>query len=276
MIKFLGSSSYVGASKVSTVTDGMLAYTHIAQLNTTPYQPSFTQCYVKIYQENDSSGREDKSILNEIVGYIIGKSLGLPVPSEAGIIMIKGSQLSSPPDWISEDKEIMAWWVKDMFFPSLKQYYDFSKLGDHDILLNKLVKELLANDSTSQIIAFDDLIANIDRNIGNILKTKNGKFILIDHGLCLTRSDWIASDLKPELPYPNKILELISANLNLQKKHNIIESKRLLFKQIETAISNLRELLQCFIEENDIYAIENFIRNRYASDRFERKVGILV
>lgn len=51
---------------------------------------------------------------------------------------------------------------------------------------------MLDSGQSPSIIALDDLIANTDRNLGNLLRTRKGQYILIDHGRVLDGVNWIA------------------------------------------------------------------------------------
>ncbi|MFX8778142.1 hypothetical protein ABTM50_19825, partial [Acinetobacter baumannii] len=71
-----------------------------------------------------------------------------------------------------------------------------------------------------QIIAFDDFIANDDRNIGNLVITGNGNMGVIDHGEILGRIDWIKNltQLDKSQFFFNKLLYILD-------QHNAIKQQ---------------------------------------------------
>ena len=83
---------------------------------------------------------------------------------------------------LGRDLAAVTWWVDDVLMDEGAQF----KKG--------LPKELNASRTASQILimrVFDELIANRDRNAGNLLWTTNGKMWMIDH----TRAFRLSSEL---------------------------------------------------------------------------------
>jgi hypothetical protein len=96
---------------------------------------------------------------------------------------------------VGRDLAAVTWWVDDVLMDEGTRF----KKG--------LPKELNASRTASQILimrVFDELIANQDRNAGNLLWTTNGKMWMIDH----TRAFRLASQLKNP-----KLLERCEAGL---------------------------------------------------------------
>ena len=56
--------------------------------------------------------------------------------------------------------------------------------------------------------AFDTWIANVDRNIGNVLWGAKDKIWFIDHGRCLTGPDWAIDDLIADGSFANKLAQI--------------------------------------------------------------------
>lgn len=264
-LKLLTEDHYRGSRKGSVVSDGVSAHTHIALLDIND-SGAPERCYVKLYPDS-VSGVEHRGIVNEIVGHVLAAAMGAPVPKNAGLIALNSSQLSNLPSWISQDSACAGWWVQDVASPSLRAYYRLSDLNQAaDVIQRKLSsarRELLATDQIHLVIALDDLIANIDRNIGNLLRIKKGTYVLIDHGLCLTSDFWVSTDLDADLEYDNCLADLLDPDSSfLPFKHKTVMAHENLVKNIEPAIQSLLKWLPYAVDMAESSAIETFIRGR--------------
>ena len=266
-LKLLTEDDYRGASKGAVVTDGQMAHTHIALLDIDGHSRP-QRCYVKLYPDLVGD-REHRGIANEIAGYVIAKAMGAPVPSDAGLIAFHGSQLANLPGWASESSYLCGWWVRDMVSPSLKAFYSLEDLQRVPALLQQKIaalrNELLASPQINLVLAFDDLIANIDRNIGNLLRAKGGDYVLIDHGLCLTSDDWVAGDLEPSKSYHNKLHAMLRPEAErLPFRHATVRAHENLVANLESAMAALLKWLPYAVEAAELAAVERFIRHRAA------------
>jgi hypothetical protein len=263
-LKILNEDDYRGSAPGAVITDGALAHTHVALLDIEPGKKP-ARCYVKLYPGMIGE-REHRGIVNEMVGHVLAIAMGAPVPANAGLITLSGFQLSDRPEWVEDDSEVVGWWVQDAVAPSLKGYYDINESNAHPVFMAKLEKiraELLASDQINQIIAFDDLIANIDRNIGNLLRLKASDYLMIDHGLCLASDSWVADELDPEGKFVNKLNAILDpASLYLPFRHATVSAHEKLAANIEPAIASIQKWLAYAVEDRDSAAIERFIRHR--------------
>lgn len=278
-LKLLTEDDYRGAAKGSVVTDGALAHTHIALIDIDPSKKP-SRCYVKLYP--DMSGtKEHRGIVNEIVGHVVASAMGAPVPSSAGLITLQGSQLANLPEWASRESSLVGWWVQDMASPSLKAYYEIDeKSRTLDVVMARLDlarKELAGSDYANMIIAFDDLVANVDRNLGNLLRIKKGHYILIDHGLCLTSDFWARDDLDPSLIYLNKLNVILDGGSQfLPFKHATVKAHEQLCANVEPAMRALLKWLPYAVDDEDSAAIERFIRYRAKPGGFTRRMEMFI
>lgn len=264
-LKLLTEDHYRGSRKGSVVSDGISAHTHIALLDVDS-SGGAARCYVKLYPDS-VAGLEHRGIVNEIVGHVLANAMGAPVPKNAGLIALNSNQLSDLPSWMQNNSACAGWWVQDVASPSLRAYYRLSDLSQaSDVILKKLDsvrKELLASDQIHLVIALDDLIANIDRNIGNLLRLKKGDYVLIDHGMCLTSDFWVATDLDASLEYDNCLADLLDPESGfLPFKHKTVMAHESLVKNIEPAIQSLLKWLPYAVDMVESSAIETFIRGR--------------
>jgi hypothetical protein len=278
-LHLLTEDDYRGASPGAVVTDGQMAHTHIALLDVeSGAKPA--RCYVKLYPDM-SGGREHRGLVNEMVGHVVASAMGAPVPPKAGLITLHGSQLSRLPSWASKHSELVGWWVQDMVSPSLKAFYEIDEKSiTLDVVLRRLEQvrqELADSDYANLVIAFDDLIANVDRNLGNLLRVKKGHYIFIDHGLCLTSDNWERGDLDPAPVYINKINDLLDGGSQfLPFKHATVKAHEQLSANIDQAMRALLKWLPYAVDAEDSAAIERFIRHRANPGGFTKRMEMFI
>lgn len=277
-LKNLTEDDYHGSAPGAVVTDGALAHTHIALLETVENRAP-VRCYVKLYPDLIGE-REHRGIVNEIIGHIMAVALGAPVPANAGLITLNGYQLTNRPDWAHEDSELVGWWVEDAAAPSLKGYYSLEGVVLTPRMIEKLAQvraELMKSDQVYMIIAFDALIANIDRNLGNLLRIKASKYLMIDHGLCMSSDCWLAAELDPEREFVNKLHVLIGAEAEfLPFKHATVSAHETLAANIEPAVKALKKWLPYAIDASECAAVEQFIRRRADSKSVTKRMGLFI
>ncbi|MGG2098103.1 hypothetical protein ABFY41_11085 [Acinetobacter haemolyticus] len=150
--------------------------------------------YVKVYNPDERC----RKLCNEMIGYILGKSLNILQPSMAALMPI--SNFIKPEFQNISDINCggLVWaWVTSECGDSLKAQFRIKSEPNQEEFEqnNKFIAEcvnfLAKKDGLSEIIAFDDLIANNDRNLGNLVITHDGSIGIIDHGEILGRIDWI-------------------------------------------------------------------------------------
>lgn len=242
-IKLLDESCYRGSAATGVVSDGATAHTHIALLHTAKGERP-TRCYVKFYPNHNEVGLEHRGLINELVGHVLATCMGAPTPHQAGFITLQSDQLATRPSWVGDREQMVGWWTQDMAFPSLRAYYGLSDLEQAAHLIReKLAKaaaELMASGKAPLIIAMDDLLADIDRNIGNLLRLRDGRYVLVDFGKCLTGDGWIVDDLDPGRNYPNKIANTLAPeSQRLPFRHAVVKAQESLSANIEQAIQAL-------------------------------------
>lgn len=110
-----------------------------------------------------------EEILSEAVCAIAGRALGLPIPKPYLVYDEHGYVTSS------EDERLLA--MEDARMPPVNWL-----VQEHDD--DALIEELFNWPGRYQTAAWDEWVANEDRNMGNLLFGKGG-FTLIDHGRAL-------------------------------------------------------------------------------------------
>ncbi|QGQ69808.1 hypothetical protein [Halomonas sp. PA16-9] len=141
-----------------------------------------SQAYLKIFGSNLGT-----CIINEITGFLIGKACNLPLPNKLGMLQlpedfVKANQCC---EWAIAVSEVPGKTLKmiykdvgvDSFAPIFDHLFEWSRIED--------------------VLAFDDWIANGDRNIGNVVIAGSSSYYLIDHSDALVKSNWSIGDLDP-------------------------------------------------------------------------------
>ncbi|MGE4534686.1 hypothetical protein [Halomonas sp.] len=263
------------------MNDGRSAHTHIALLKLDPQrQPE--PCYVKFYPDRLAPDSDDvhRGLVNEIVGHVVGAELGACVPDCAGLIVLPPSRLASRPQWVanSDDAPLVGWWSKDMAHPSLKAHYHIPDYPTAKELaaLKKAFEELAASPEIHRAIALDNLLANVDRNIGNLLRKARGRYVLIDHGKCLTGDGWRVENLDPAAEYRN-VLDRIARQVSPTGELNSATLKEhdAMVERLDGALDTLWPWMLKAIEREEAEAVEEFIRQRGHPGRYAQRMGLL-
>lgn len=172
--------------------------------------------YVKVYQPDERC----RKLCNEALGFIIGKSLGLLQPDQAALMPIPSfvkPEFDSVAD-IYTNHQVWAWVTTECGDSLKAQFRIKSNPQDHEKQKNneflyECLNFLAKKEGLSPIIAFDDFIANDDRNIGNLVITLEGHVGVIDHGEVLGRIDWLLClpHLLDNEYFNNTLLNIVSS-----------------------------------------------------------------
>jgi hypothetical protein len=212
-ISVLSENSYLTSHE--KVTGGAMGVTRMASIEWG--DGSIRKCYVKVYPPKDRI----RKLCNELTGFTLGKALGILQPDSAALIPISKlfyGDFSEVAD-LNSDEVIWAW-VTTECGHSVKGIFhldNFEELiqTDRNNTITKLIQaySLVCNQKNlPNIIAFDDFIANDDRNIGNVVMIGDGNMGIIDHGEILGSIDWIADllVLNKTQNFNNKLLNILN------------------------------------------------------------------
>jgi len=253
-------------------------YTHLASLVVEPGAAPI-RAYVKVYAPS-YSGRQSRGLVNELVGYFCGECAGLPVPPRAGLIALDVASLASPPHWLASSPQAIGWWTEDVAQPSLRAIWNFDALPAGSTAQNAALATarefLLKHSGTPGVIAFDDLIANIDRNLGNLLRGPTA-LTLIDHGQTLTGPVWLDVDLVPTATYTNKVLNLLGAAAStLPYKNAVMSEYHSIVSTVSPRLGDLKSLLDGVLTPPDSTAAHDFLSQRCVPPSIAHRVGVVV
>jgi len=141
-------------------------------------------CFVKIISLNES--------IIECICSMLGRKIGLPIPKPYLVKVLPGILP------IPNDQPLITYASEDAGFPSFKRYLNSMT---ESILITRLLNSKLS----MSVGLFDEWIANIDRNLGNILYDGSETFLFIDHGKALSEELSAA-----ELQEQNILVDLFS------------------------------------------------------------------
>lgn len=279
-ITILREHDYRGTAPGAVVDDGISAHTHIALLQLDPQQQP-QRCYVKFYPDKLTQNDLHRGLINEIVGHVIGAELGACVPDAAGLVILPPSCLATRPQWIAGDNNapLVGWWSKDMAYPSLKAHYRIpdNPTRAHKAALKATFEELAASPEVHQAIALDSLLANIDRNIGNLLRKAKGHYVLIDHGKCLTGDGWRKESLDPAAEYPNTVARIAhSVSNSWQLNSATMKEHDAMVERLDDALETLWPWLLKAIEHEEAVVVDDFIRQRGYPGRYAQRIGLVI
>lgn len=177
---------------------------------------------------------------------ILGRQLGLPIPKP---FLILADSDSLP--IIPVGEYALMFGSEDANFPSFRRYAN----------CQQSYARLQNFKATLDVGAFDEWIANHDRNIGNILYDGGNEFLFIDHGLA------IPAGLNPLLPAKdnNIIRALFSIKSDFEKfkdlrttSQDITPAYRLLKLDDVMGLTRSSE----YLSENETKNVVDFLNNR--------------
>lgn len=192
-IVVLPDTSYITSHEL--ISGGQMGATRKASIEWD--DGSIRKCYVKVYPEKERI----RKIFNELTGFLLGNAIGILQPDSAAIMPLNSFFFDDYGiDKNHETSDVWAW-VTSECGDSVAGIFQLNKSIES---LKRDVKEtntkylsalslICSQQNIPQVIAFDDFIANDDRNIGNIVMTGNGYMGIIDHGEILGRIDWLSN-----------------------------------------------------------------------------------
>ncbi|MGF1748244.1 hypothetical protein [Vibrio cionasavignyae] len=191
-VEVLGKQNLVAVLR--TETDGQMAETHECEIEWT--DGSITRAYVKRY-----STTRQLALTNEITGYIVANGCDLPVPNHIGFIQLPSTCFPASHgnyiDWCFVASTVAGTTPKSVFSPA-------------NIAHSKTLLDLVANwNKIESVVAFDDWVANQDRNMGNLVVQDKQNIFLIDHGNLPVKLNWDISDLDPTMEAKSILMSML-------------------------------------------------------------------
>ncbi|WP_296205694.1 hypothetical protein [Psychrobacter sp. UBA3962] len=187
-----------------------------------PLENSLIDMYAKLY----SFVGNNRSVFNEILGYLMADALGLPQPKHACIALLPTDKLKNNLYFKLVDPNL----EKEIFSSEVFPVFCTSKINPSQTALQyhgiaqAVAKELAKWPRYSEALALDNTICHIDRHMNNILRTGVNKYHLIDNGILIDINGWSVNELNPNSYFINKLLD-ISKQLMSPKQYNSIKQE---------------------------------------------------
>lgn len=210
-----------------------------------------------------------REFFNELLGAAIGRALGLNIPDTYLVIAADDPVLSNA--LLLSSNERLC------FGSALAPYPAFNKvLGLTGQIVPlaaaALTQALKAWPGCGETIAFDTWLANIDRNVGNLLFEPSAKHVLIDHGRCFTGPNWTIADLDPNLPQLNVLATMVAHFLqDAQDKQTVRNA--IIDLSLRAATIQPRPLIEPLFRQGWITAAEANAIEQYLLKRTGQIVG---
>lgn len=277
-IHFLPADRFLGAQPDTASQEGVSGATFRGLIEVTEGMPPVI-VYIKAYPVKHGD-RDHSGLLNEAIGYVMAQELGIAVPKFAGFIAINNEEFPVKPEWMESEGVTVAWFSLDERGASLKSLIPIPPGTPRPLLeakLRQLVDALASNvEQAARMIAFDDVLANTDRNTGNIIKTGT-QLIAIDHGIIFGSPAWLPEEIDPSLEYENKLLSLLGATGELLPfKAQIVAQHAALSADAPDAVDVLSEILldELNLSDSIVNAISGFISGRRNTE-IAKRIGML-
>jgi hypothetical protein len=279
-IHHLRSECYEGPLR-ATLGDGCSALTHVGAIRL-PNAPDAIRAVLKVYPRDILGATRE--LLNEFVGHFLAEAFEFPAPALAGTITIERKHWRGMDLWARtppRTRSVVAWWTQQMPAKSVKARFQLDSITERHPLfkvqLAKIATELLRAPAAPGIVAFDEMLANVDRNLGNLLGPEGERYLLIDHGKCLTGDAWKRSDLIASGSFRNKLRELLEEHgLSLAFKSAAVAAFDRFQPPLSATMITLRDELRGVIDDTDADALVAFLRERARRDTAPRRLGLVI
>lgn len=200
-----------------------------------------------------------RQLVNELLSSTVGRAVGLPIP-QGYLLKVLPTDLPESVVLKKHNSEVLAFGTRDVGQPSLKRR--IKKEG------NSVLSTLFTSwKEWETAVIFDDWIANVDRNPGNLLIGGPGEVWLIDHGHSFTGPEWKEADLIPDKIFPNKLGDHHFPTLTLPERMAVRDKAGNLssnFGLVDPDAALTASLSDKLLSISELKAIKDFLRLRVA------------
>jgi hypothetical protein len=231
------------------------------------------KCAVKLIDLTSRPG-----LLCEGLGWLLAQASGVNVPEFAAVLRVPLGKLgkSMPlPTFVSGHSEYLAWCVQIVDGKAVAQV--------HKWLFWLARARCLSANNTPIMAAFDYWTDNQDRNYGNVIRSKDGQYVAIDHESLLHEPIWRKYyGLQFGL---NSLLKEAESRLSADKLHVFKCNMALAAEEHLNAIQKVKAVGQKFIKDLipdsklavQLWSeIESFLTLRAQVDWLSRELGVIV
>lgn len=206
MIEIIESDCYLETLKqMSPTSGGISAKTFLATVQWP--NGEVMDSYVKLFPQNVRT----KEIINESFGFLLANTVNLRQSQRAALIKldVNDFQIDTSSDpFALANGYVYGWVTSSLGGDNLKKIFLKNPPAFTPVEAQKLMNLLSSWPSFSSLIAFDDWIGNIDRNIGNLIFVNKNDIAIIDHGRLFGVINWLVEDIDAKLECPNIMLDI--------------------------------------------------------------------
>lgn len=223
------------------------------------------QSYVKIFTNEESIG-----IFNEVLGYLLTKSYDLPVAPKAGILILPDGVMES----IDRSVSPIAFVTSKVTGNSPSSYYNIGDMIKFESLRNVLD----GWDLLHKTIAFDEWVANQDRNLGNLIIDSHNHVTLIDHSNMPVDLKWSPEDLSVTINPVNKLEIALRSEPTLPQKMEIVNGAKGQTEALDIAMAEVNYWCDKLLSSQAKESLLIFLSQRafFSKERLSRRLGVLV
>jgi hypothetical protein len=216
-------------------------------------------------------------LICEGLGWLLAQAVGANVPAFAAILRVPLAELAKSmplPPFLSGYIEYPAWCVEIVEGKAVSQVHRW-------IFWLERLKCLNAK-NTPVIASFDYWADNQDRNFGNVIKSKEGRYVAIDHETLLHQVLYVPYGITFGL---NSLLEEAAKRLSADKLHRFKCDMAMAAMQHGTGVQAVRTSGKLFVQSlipdptaaAKIWSdIETFLDLRSQSGWMSNELGVIV
>lgn len=217
---------------------------------------SISQAYIKIFPAGLKT-----CIINELTGFAIGRGCQLPLPDKIGMLKL--------PDEVVSENKCCEWAIVVSEVPGVTLKSIYKRIGPYEF--SPVFARLFEWSRIEDVLAFDDWIANSDRNIGNVVIASESNYYLIDHSDALVKPNWTIPDLDPEHQAESVLASGFKYNENVgdDKKTKLIlaaQAHSRVYEDVSASIESMWDECSSLVftseAEEVVAALKNFIQKR--------------
>lgn len=258
------------------------------------------RCFIKPLPDkikrSNGTITDNQEIISEALGYALAKSCGLPVPDNAGVIVLPREYIPAPALELADkltpafqrQESFVSWFSEDMRQPNMVQHHlTGTTAGDFKVrLIRRISRHLAGHEQSPAIASFDEWTQNSDRNAGNLLQGPDGKLILIDHGRLFIGPGWRADRLRVNslvVTCKNQVIDTIeitdpdwSKRLPTQSQRNLAYNGFSVSFRDKGEAAARQTLADLMMEAPEIEHVVEFLASRLQPDHYRKAIGILL
>jgi hypothetical protein len=201
-----------------------------------------------------------KELSNELIAAAFATLLGLPIPLAYLAVV--------PPGVLNVQKGPTTQDGQQLVFASVAanaQSLRFRLQSSLSAAQLQLLSDLTEWSQLGDLYAFDAWVANVDRNVGNLLYAGKDKVWIIDHGHCFSGPNWAPAHLDPKKTYRHRLKEWLTSRIPTAKRADVAQAASSFCKQIgkmsvSATISSSGAIP--ISVASDIQSLDDFLNNR--------------